>query len=149
MFLLVVLFYVLAIPTTSWKLQTFKLPNRLIAKSICAAALTFNGAQCFAMAEVSSNGKRVFEQSCSVCHAGGGTIIPFAKTLFQGDLTSAGYDTQEKIIEIVNKGSKNGMMMGFGPSVDSKGSVVPGRLSDVETADVAEYVLMQAKSDWK
>lgn len=102
------------------------------------------------MIDASANGKRVFEQSCSGCHAGGGNIIPFAssKTLFQDALLSSGYDTQEKIIEIVNKGSKNGMLA-FGPFVGSKGSIIPARLSDVEMADVANYVLLQSKSDWK
>ena len=150
MFLLVFLCF-LTMPAVSWKFQISKLPNSLIAKSICAAALTFNDvSRCSAMVDVdvTSNGKRVFEQSCSGCHAGGGNTNPFAKTLFQADLTSAGYDTQEKIIEIVNKGSKNGMLA-FGPFVGSKGSIIPGRLSDVEMADVANYVLLQSKSDWK
>ena len=51
------------------------------------------------------NGSKLFQLSCSSCHAGGGNVTPFSsgKTLSLSDLKSNGYDTVDNVISIVNK----------------------------------------------
>lgn len=84
------------------------------------------------------NGQKVFTNNCAVCHAGGKNVLPFAssQTLFQSALTANGYDTKEKIIEIISNG---------------KGAMIPysAFLKNEDIGDAADYVLQQAKVDWK
>ena len=51
------------------------------------------------------NGSKLFQSSCSSCHAGGGNSRPFSqgKTLSLTDLKTNGYDTADNIITIITK----------------------------------------------
>ena len=132
----------------SWnRLQMTKLIKH-IPSTICltTALLCLDISPSFAASL--EQGERVFKESCSACHAGGGNIIPFAKTLSKSSLESNGYDQKEKIIEIVNKGSKNGMLA-YGPFTSSKGDTIPGRLTPEQMSDVADYVLQKANQNWE
>ena len=95
-------------------------------------------------------GQKLFEQSCNGCHAGGGNALPFAssKTLFKSDLQINGYNTKDKIVEIIDKGSIMKGMIPYGP-ISYKGNVMPGILTHEEMSSVADYVLYRAEKNWE
>lgn len=92
-------------------------------------------------------GGEVFSQSCAGCHAGGGNILAGGKSLRQKDLARFGYVDVESIYNIVDKGK--GMMGAYGSFTSPKGNPMPAKYSPEEIKAVADYVLLQAASDWK
>ena len=78
----------------------------------------------------------IFTDNCSGCHTKGGNIIRRGKNLKLKTLKRNHVDTQEAIIELVINGK--GIMSAYGD-----------RLSDIEIAAVADYVLEQANQNWK
>lgn len=77
----------------------------------------------------------LFSGNCAACHANGGNVLNPAKTLSLADLEKNGKDSVEAIAYQVTNGKAP--MPAFG-----------GRLTDDQIAEVAEYVLAQAKAGW-
>lgn len=84
----------------------------------------------------SQNGAKVFNQQCAGCHAGGGNIVRWGKTLKKNALNRNGYDTIEAISYLVTQGKGN--MPAY-----------KERLTPKEIQDVSEYVMKQAEKNWK
>lgn len=101
------------------------------------------------VAPVQADGQKIFESSCSGCHAGGGNILPFSggKTLFKDALKSNGYDTKEAVIKIVTEG--RGAMIPYGPFKSPVGNEMPAFLQPNQIEAVSAYVIKQAANDWK
>ncbi|MEB3884318.1 cytochrome c6 PetJ [Lyngbya sp. CCY1209] len=89
-----------------------------------------------AIAEKTDTGAQIFSAQCAGCHAGGGNIVRWWKTLKKGALKRNGYDSVESISEIVANGKSNM-------------SAYKNRLSEAEIRRVAAYVLEQAEKDWR
>lgn len=83
-----------------------------------------------------SLGEKIFQTHCAGCHPNGSNIIRRGKNLKLKALKRYGYDSPEAIIQIVTQGKNN--MSAFG-----------NRLTEDEIKAVAEYVLTQAKNNWK
>ncbi|HIK36733.1 MAG: c-type cytochrome [Geminocystis sp.] len=81
-------------------------------------------------------GEKIFQTHCAACHPNGSNIIRRGKNLKLKALKRYGYDSPEAIIQIVTQGKNN--MSAFG-----------NRLTEDEIKAVAEYVLTQAKNNWK
>ncbi len=94
------------------------------------------------------NGKKLFDQSCSGCHASGQNLIPFfgSKSLLKEALEANGYNNEEKIVEIIKNGK--GIMSAYGEFLDSKGKLVQARFTHPEMNEIANYVLNQANNGW-
>lgn len=89
-----------------------------------------------AIAADTENGAKVFAANCAGCHINGSNIIRRGKNLKIKALKKYGYDSVEKITEIVTNG-KNNM------------SAYKDRLTQSEIEDVANYVLEQAQKNWR
>ena len=81
-------------------------------------------------------GAKIFNLQCAGCHAGGGNIVRWGKTLKKRALTRNGYDTIEAISYLVTRGKGN--MPAY-----------KERLTPKEIQDVSEYVMKQAEKNWK
>ena len=81
------------------------------------------------------HGENIFTANCSACHAGGNNVIMPEKTLKKEALATNEMNNAGAITYQVTNG-KNAMPA-FG-----------GRLSDVDIADVAGFVLAQSESGW-
>lgn len=77
----------------------------------------------------------LFTQNCAGCHARGGNVVRRSKTLKQKALKRYGYDSIERIEQIITNGK--GVMSGYGD-----------RLSSAEIGAIAQYVKNQAESGW-
>ena len=124
-------------------------PSKLASALLIGYQLHVSSLPSPAFATSLETGKQLFTQSCAGCHAGGGNAIPFqgSKTLFLKDLTANGFNSEAKIVEIINKGK--GSMMAFGSFTSQKGNLIPARFTDAEMADIASYVLDRASVEWK
>lgn len=102
-----------------------------------------------ALATDLTQGKAIFTQTCSGCHAGGGNVLPFSagKNLFPEALQKYGYTDKESIVNLLMKGK--GQMMPYGSFMSQKGTEIPARLSPSEMDNVASYVLEQSNLRWK
>ncbi len=94
--------------------------------------LTFTAV--LSVTNVSAN--EVFDKYCSSCHSKGGNIMNPEKTLSQDHLAKNSVDNIGSISALVTTGKAP--MPAFGK-----------QLSDEEIAEVAKYVMDQAKSGWK
>ena len=83
-----------------------------------------------------SNGALIFENNCAGCHVNGGNIMRRGKNLKLKTLQKNGVDSVGAIAQLVTHGK--GSMSAYGD-----------RLSAEEIAEVAKYVMEQAKQDWK
>ncbi|WP_069791086.1 c-type cytochrome [Cyanobacterium sp. IPPAS B-1200] len=79
---------------------------------------------------------KLFEINCAGCHLNGGNIIRRGKNLKLKALQKNGYDTTESIATIITNGKNN--MSAYGD-----------RLSNQQINDLSNYVLNQAKNNWK
>ncbi|MEE9345183.1 MAG: c-type cytochrome [Methylococcales bacterium] len=104
--------------------------NRQLAQTLTGLAFTV----ALTITNVSAN--EVFDQYCASCHSNGGNIMNPEKTLSQDHLTKNGTDNIGSISALVTAGKTP--MPAFGK-----------QLSDKEIADVAKYVIDQAKAGWK
>jgi cytochrome c6 len=104
--------------------------NKHLSRTFVGFAVT----AVLSITNVSAN--EVFEKYCSSCHSNGGNIMNPEKTLSQDHLTKNGVDNVGSISTLVTTGKAP--MPAFGK-----------QLSDEEVAEVAKYVLDQAKAGWK
>ncbi len=82
------------------------------------------------------NGAQIFELNCAGCHPKGSNIIRRGKNLKQKTLIKNGFDSVKSINYLIANG-KNNM------------SAFKDRLTEQEINEVANYVLIQAKNNWK
>lgn len=82
------------------------------------------------------NGAKIFEVNCAGCHPHGNNIIRRGKNLKKRTLEKNKLDSVEAISYLVANGKNN--MSAFGD-----------RLTDKQINEVANYVLSQAKNNWK
>jgi cytochrome c6 len=104
--------------------------NKHLSRTFVGFAVT----AVLSITNVSAN--EVFEKYCSSCHSKGGNIMNPEKTLSQDHLTKNEVDNIGAISALVSAGKAP--MPAFGK-----------QLSDEEVAEVAQYVLDQAKAGWK
>jgi len=104
--------------------------NKHLLQTIAGLAVT----TVLSITNVSAND--IFDQYCASCHSNGGNIMNPEKTLSQEHLTKNGIDNVGSISALVTTGKAP--MPAFGK-----------QLSDEEVAEVANYVLDQAKASWK
>ena len=73
-------------------LSTVSSSSLLLRNSLVIPIITFSISVNAAMAADLDNGSKLFQSSCSSCHAGGGNVTPFSsgKTLSLSDLKSNG-----------------------------------------------------------
>jgi len=83
-----------------------------------------------------SNGAKVFQTNCAMCHPGGRNIIDADKTLEKSVLEKYGKNSMAGITTQVQAG-RNAM-----PAFKEK-------LTDLQIEDVASYVLQQAENGWQ
>eukprot|EP00286_Rhodomonas_abbreviata_P004507 CAMPEP_0181335032 /NCGR_PEP_ID=MMETSP1101-20121128/26605_1 /TAXON_ID=46948 /ORGANISM="Rhodomonas abbreviata, Strain Caron Lab Isolate" /LENGTH=132 /DNA_ID=CAMNT_0023445105 /DNA_START=214 /DNA_END=612 /DNA_ORIENTATION=+ len=87
------------------------------------------------------SGEEIFTTKCIACHAGGQNTLNPKKTLTKEALKKYGYDTEDKITEIVSNG-KAPM-----PKYAIKSKKLG--LSPEEISNVANYVLERSEQGWK
>lgn len=84
------------------------------------------------------DGAKLFEASCTACHAGGGNVVARGKTLDRAALLANGYDV-DGIAAIVRDGRKQ--MPGYGETCSPKPACTFGpRLSEESIRAVAAFV---------
>ncbi|MBW4658688.1 MAG: c-type cytochrome [Drouetiella hepatica Uher 2000/2452] len=106
--------------------------KKLLAIVLIVVITFFSSQSAWADAE----GAKVFSSNCAACHMGGGNVINSQKTLKKDVLEKYEMASIEAITTQVTRG-KNAM------------PAFKGRLSDVQIAEVAAYVLEQSEKDWK
>eukprot|EP00172_Hildenbrandia_rubra_P002449 Plantae.Rhodophyta-Hildenbrandia_rubra.ctg32961.p1 GENE.Plantae.Rhodophyta-Hildenbrandia_rubra.ctg32961~~Plantae.Rhodophyta-Hildenbrandia_rubra.ctg32961.p1 ORF type:complete len:157 (-),score=16.43 Plantae.Rhodophyta-Hildenbrandia_rubra.ctg32961:316-786(-) len=86
----------------------------------------------------SSQGRKIFENNCAACHAGGGNIIAWSgsKNLKAKAMGKAGLLQKGSLMQYIRVGK--GVMPGY----DDK-------LSVKELEDVSDFVLQMVGKDWK
>lgn len=114
------------------------LPNflRVLLLGVMVLVLGFASPAIAEKTDAIDTGAQIFSAQCAGCHAGGGNIVRWWKTLKKGALKRNGYDSVESISEIVANGKSNM-------------SAYKDRLSEAEIKRVAAYVLEQAEKDWR
>jgi cytochrome c6 len=88
------------------------------------------------LADEINNGGKIFEIHCAGCHANGGNIIRRGKNLYLPALKKFQMDNIDAITNLVTNGKNN--MSSF-----------KDRLTETEINTVANYVLDQARKQWK
>ncbi|NES94380.1 MAG: c-type cytochrome [Desertifilum sp. SIO1I2] len=82
-----------------------------------------------------ANGEKIFNANCAACHVGGTNLVMRTKTLKLEALKKYNMNSLDAIMNQIEYGKNS--MPAFG-----------ARFSDRQIADVASYVLEQAKSGW-
>lgn len=88
-----------------------------------------------ALAADPANGKKVFRESCAICHKDGNNFVNPAKTLKKNALQKNNLFSLEAIVNQVTDGK--GQMPAFKDKLDKE-----------SIEDVAQYVLDQAEKGW-
>lgn len=91
-------------------------------------------------------GRKLFTANCAGCHSKGSNVLNPFKTLQQQSLSRDGYDSQEKVIEIIQKGKS--LMPAYSEFISPKGNLMPAKLTNNEIEAVAAFVLQQARDGW-
>ena len=107
--------------------------TRKIGVLVVSVGLALPAAGLYAAVKSESNGAKLFQQHCAVCHPDGGNIINPALTLHKKDRDAHGVKTEKDII---------GKMRNPGPGMtrfDTK------TVSDDEAKEIASYILKTFK----
>lgn len=109
--------------------------------AVCALVTTDN--------VFAATGAKLFEGSCSGCHAYGGNILPFSssKNLKMDALNKYGYNNVNSISDIIKNGK--GAMAPYGQFISQTGNIIPAKFTDQEITSIAEYVLEKAADGWR
>ncbi|MGB3533967.1 MAG: c-type cytochrome [Microcoleaceae cyanobacterium] len=83
-----------------------------------------------------NEGAKIFEMQCAGCHANGGNILRWGKTLKKKALKRNGFESISDISQIVTHGKGNM-------------SAYADRLTTEEIETVASYVWQKAEQNWK
>lgn len=89
-----------------------------------------------AAATESESGSKIFQVNCAGCHANGGNIVRWGKTLKKQALRRNKVDSLPAVVWLVTQG-KNNM------------PAYSGRLTSQEIDTVSKYVLRRAEENWR